>query len=154
MNQIQLELIIGLEIIYLVQICTNSKKGTGTKIPEILRNFEDLKDKNLKIQLCAHLWPHDSWSGTLDHLAISLVDHRFKKLGKIIISFQFKILTRHFKRLSFVVTLMCIHTLWEGLKDVKKFVLHITYEYWQNFWAFLEHVNFKCQRYIFVPRSH
>ena len=30
-----------------------------------------------------NFWPHDSWLGTLDHLATSLVDKRHKKLGKI-----------------------------------------------------------------------
>ena len=30
-----------------------------------------------------NLWPHSSWPGTLDHLAISLVNNRYTKIGKI-----------------------------------------------------------------------
>ena len=30
-----------------------------------------------------NLWHYGNWPGTLDHLAISLVDYKHKKLGKI-----------------------------------------------------------------------
>ena len=36
-----------------VQICTNWQKGTGAKNPENFRNFENLKEKNVKIHLYA-----------------------------------------------------------------------------------------------------
>ena len=36
-----------------VQICTNWQKGTEAKNPENFRNFENLKEKNVKIHLYA-----------------------------------------------------------------------------------------------------
>ena len=36
-----------------------------------------------KFTFVLNFLPHDSWLGTLDHLAISLVDNRHKKLGEM-----------------------------------------------------------------------
>ena len=56
---------------------------------ENLKNFENLKEKKIKIQPCAQ--PTDlpktgqvlQTRPTLDHLAIGLVDNKYTKLGKI-----------------------------------------------------------------------
>ena len=67
-----------------VQICTNWQKGTRTKKHENLRDFENFKEIYLSnFPSMVILWPHDSWPGTLDHLAISLMNNRYKKIGKI-----------------------------------------------------------------------
>ena len=67
-----------------VQIRTNWQKGTGTKKHENFRNFENFKEKKMsKFTSVLNLWPHNSWPGTLNHLAISLVNNRYKKIGKI-----------------------------------------------------------------------
>ena len=67
-----------------VQIRTNWQKGTGSKKPENFRNFENFKEKKMsKFTSVVNLWPHNSWPCTLDHLAISLVNNRYKKTGKI-----------------------------------------------------------------------
>ena len=53
-------------------------------ISEILKNFENLKEKkNQNSALCSTHWPPDNWPGALDHLAIGLVDKKYTKLGKI-----------------------------------------------------------------------
>jgi hypothetical protein len=67
-----------------VQIRTNWQKGTGTKKLENFRNFENFQEKKMsKFTFVLNLWPHNSWPGTLDHLALSLVNDRYKKIGKI-----------------------------------------------------------------------
>jgi hypothetical protein len=66
-----------------VQIRTNSQKGTGTKMPEKWGNFEDLKEKSIsKFTSVLNLWHYGNWPGNLDHLAISLVDDKYKNIGK------------------------------------------------------------------------
>ena len=67
-----------------VQIRTNWQKGTRTKKPKIFRKFWKFQGKKMsKFTSLLNLWPHSSWPGTLDHLAISLVNNRYKKIGKI-----------------------------------------------------------------------
>ena len=69
-----------------VQIRTNSQKGTGTKMPEKMRNFENLKEKKYQNSpFVLNLWPHDSWPSTLDYLAMILGKKLSYKLvfGKI-----------------------------------------------------------------------
>ena len=51
---------------------------------ENLMNFENLKEKKVKIQPCAQ--PTDlpkKWPDAIDHITIGLVDNKYTKLGKI-----------------------------------------------------------------------
>ena len=52
---------------------------------ENLKNFENLKEKKVKIQPCAQTTAltSDNSPGALDHLAIGLVDNKYTQLGKI-----------------------------------------------------------------------
>ena len=64
-----------------LQICTNSQKGTGTKIVEKLNNFEKFerkKPQNSALFLTQR--PPDDWPV---HLAIGSVANKCKKLAKI-----------------------------------------------------------------------
>ena len=66
-----------------LQICTNSQKGTGTKMAEKLNNFEKFERKKNQISaLFSTQRPPDDWPDALDHLAIGLVDNKYTKLGK------------------------------------------------------------------------
>ena len=67
-----------------VQIRTNWQKGTGTKKPENFRNFENFKEKKCQNSpLCSISDLINSRPGTLDHLVLSLVNDRYKKIGKL-----------------------------------------------------------------------
>ena len=51
-----------------------------------LENWTILKiltEKKSNSPMCLTQWPPDIWPGALGHLDISLVDDRYKKLGKI-----------------------------------------------------------------------
>ena len=68
-----------------LQICTNSQKGTGTKISEKLNNFEKFERKKKSNQISALFLtqrPPNDWPDTLDHLAIGLVANKCTKLQK------------------------------------------------------------------------
>ena len=65
------------------QICTNSQKGTVTKMAEKLNNFEKFERKKSQISaLLLTQRPPDDWLDGLDHLAIGLVANKCTKLGK------------------------------------------------------------------------
>ena len=66
-----------------LQIRTNSQKGIGTKNAEKLNNFEKFERKKSQISaLFLTQRPSDDWPDALDHLVISLVDHKSKKTWK------------------------------------------------------------------------
>ena len=62
-------------------ICRKAQEQKYLKIWGFFENWEE--EKMSKFTFVLNFWPHDSWLGTLDHLAISLVDNRHKKVGKI-----------------------------------------------------------------------
>ena len=68
-----------------LQICTNSQKGTGTKIAEKLNNFEKFERKKKKSNSALFLTqrPPDAWPDALDHLAIGSIADKCTNLARI-----------------------------------------------------------------------
>jgi hypothetical protein len=65
-----------------LQIHRNSQKGTGTKMPEKLNNFERFDKENQISALFSTQRPLDDWPDALDHLAIVLVANKYQKICK------------------------------------------------------------------------
>ena len=93
MSQVQQELQnwtgCALSIIKLIgkapRFATLCWKLKTNRMSENLKNLKNLKEKKNQnsVLLCSTHWPPDNWPGTLDHLAIGLVDNKSTKLGKI-----------------------------------------------------------------------
>ena len=58
------------------------RKEGETKMLEKWGNFENVEQKKSKFLPELNHWHYGNWPGILDHLAVSLVDDKYKKLNK------------------------------------------------------------------------